>query len=323
MADSVYRRVGSGSTVASIADFREISALLQDSRRLHGQNEFVTQTLEETVVEAIDNRVEHVRLNPRTAVANGRLWGARAADWSSLQEPQMTPIYEAAFERAQLEPGQLCLDVGCGSGLAARIAFERGAQLAGLDASAPLLEIARSRLPSGDFRQGDIEELPFEHGRFDLVTGFNVFQYAGNPTQALREARRVARRDGRVLVMTWGRPEGMAAAQLVTALRPLLPPTPPRAPGPFALSDETTLRAFAADSSLDTEVVFDVDSPWRYPDLPLALRALKSSGVAARAIDHSGEAAVDDAHAQALSPFRRPYGSYEIGATFRCLLARP
>jgi hypothetical protein len=122
--------------------------------------------------------------------------------------------------------------------------------------------------------------------------------------------------------MTWGVAEGMQAAALVAALRPLLPP-PPGAPGPFALSDEATLRAFAASAGLTTIEVFDVDSPWVYPDETTAVRGLNSSGVSTRAMENSSEAAVTEAHRQALAPFRLADGSYRIGASFRCLLARP
>jgi hypothetical protein len=114
----------------------------------------------------------------------------------------------------------------------------------------------------------------------------------------------------------------MEAASLIAALRPLLPPPPPGAPGPFALSDEAALRAFASGAGLDPADVFDVDSPWQYSNLATALRGLKSHGGAARAIENSSEEAVDSAHSQALAPFRQSDGSYRIGATFRCLLAR-
>jgi hypothetical protein len=40
----------------------------------------------------------------------------------------------------------------------------------------------------------------------------------------------------------------MEAASLVAALRPLMLPPTPGAPGPFALSDESGLRRFAAES---------------------------------------------------------------------------
>lgn len=143
-------------------------------------------------------------VNGRTAIPNGRLWGARARDWAELQEPQFTSAYETVFERTTLDSGSVYCDLGCGSGLAAAIASGRGARVTGLDAAEHLLSIARARVPAGDFRQGDLEDLPFENGKFDLVTGFNSFQYAGDPVRALDEARRITRRDGRVVVMTWG-----------------------------------------------------------------------------------------------------------------------
>jgi SAM-dependent methyltransferase len=259
---------------------------------------------------------------PTTSEANARLWGARARDWADVQEIQHRPAYEAIMAKFA-KPGTSVLDVGCGAGMAAQIAAEGGAQVSGLDAAADMIAIARSRVPHGDFRVGDLEALPFADASFDLVTGFNAFQYAGNPAKALGEARRTAKRDGRVVVMTWGPPEGMPAAAIVGALRPLLPPPPPGAPGPFALSDETALRALAQDAGLSPLEVIDVDSPFQYRDLETALRGLGSSGVAMRAIGQSGEEAVNDAHARALAPFRQGDGSYRIGAVFRCLVAAP
>jgi len=207
-------------------------------------------------------------------------------------------------------------------GLSAQGAAQRGAHVSGIDLSAALLAIARRRVPGAEFQVGDIEQLPFGDSCFDLVTGFNAFQYAASPARALAEARRVTRKDGLVVVMTWGRPEAMEAAQLVAALRPVLPPSPPGAPGRFVLSDETTQRAFAVESGFNVLENFDTEAPWQYADLPTALRGLKSSGVAVRAVEHSGEAAVDAAHAKALAPFRCPDGSYRINATFRCLLTQ-
>ena len=203
------------------------------------------------------------------------------------------------------------------------IASQRAARVSGLDAAENLLTIARARVPSGDFRLGELEDLPFPEGLFDLVTGFNSFQYAANPAAALSEARRIAKPSGRVVVMTWGSPEGMEAASLVAALKPLLPPPPPGAPGPFALSDEAALRAFAASAGLRPLEVRDVSCSWVYPDLATALRGLGSSGVAVRAAENSSEESVSQAHTVALKPFCGADGSYRIGASFRWLLATP
>ena len=261
-------------------------------------------------------------LKPRTAGINGRLWGARAREWADIQEGQCRPVYEAVFGRTSVTAGSIYLDVGCGAGMAAQIAAQRGARVSGLDAAENLLAIAHARVPAGNFRVGDLEDLPFPDDAFDVVTGFNSFQYAGNPGVALAQAKRVTKPGGSVVVMTWGKPEGMEAASLVAVLRPLLPPPPAGAPGPFALSDEKALRAFAAGAGLEPVEVFDIDSPWCYPDLSTGVRGLNSAGIAVRTMEHSGEEAVAKAHAEALAPFRQAEGSYRIGATFRCLLAR-
>jgi len=257
----------------------------------------------------------------RTAIANGRLWGARAADWAALQEPQFTRAYEAVFERIGLRAGSAYCDLGCGCGLAASMASARGARVAGLDAAEQLLSFARARVPAGDFRQGELEDLPFENGSFDVVTGFNSFQYAGDPVRALGEARRIARRDGRVVMMTWGPPEGMDAASLVAALKPLLPPPPAGAPGPFALSDRDALIHFAESAGLRPLEVDDVECTWTYPDLPAAMRAFASAGVAVRAAENTSQDAVDRAHEAALKPFASQDGPVRLGAVFRWLSA--
>ena len=53
----------------------------------------------------------------------------------------------------------------------------------------------------------DIEALPFADNGFDVVTGFNSFQYAGDFEKALREARRVLKKNGRLVIGIWDKPE--------------------------------------------------------------------------------------------------------------------
>ncbi len=261
--------------------------------------------------------------NAKTSETNGRLWGARARDWAEVQEGQCAATYRAVLEHARVGPGTCHLDVGCGAGMAAQLSAARGAKVAGIDAAEALLAIARDRTPAGDFHHGDLEILPFANDTFDLVTGFNAFQYAGDAAQALREAGRVTKPSGTIVIMTWGEPAGMEAAAIVGALKPLLPAPPPGAPGPFALSDETALRAFVKAGGLTPGTMFDVSAHWIYPDEATALRGLNSSGVAYRAMETSGEIEVVSAHRAALAPFRQPDGSFRVGARFRCLVATP
>jgi len=257
-----------------------------------------------------------------TATINGKLWGARARDWATVQEAQFRPVYQAVLARLAVGPAQDYLDAGCGAGLAAQMAAGRGAAVAGVDAAEAFIAIAHERVPQGDFHVGELEALPFPDKSFDAVTGFNSFQFAANPARALAEAKRVVRRGAPIAVVTWAPAEGMEAAQILAHLKPLLPTPPPGAPGPFALSDEAVLKRFAGDAGLEPVEVFDVDCPWVYADLDTALKGLGSSGLAEKARLHSGEEAVNKAHREALAPFRRGDGSYRLGATFRCLVAR-
>jgi SAM-dependent methyltransferase len=255
------------------------------------------------------------------AETNGRLWGGRARAWAELQEPISRPLYVAALERAGVGPGTRHLDVGCGSGVAAGESARRGGDVSGIDASEALLALARERMPKGDFRRAELEALPFDDGTFEVVTGFNSFQFAVRPIAALQEARRVARRGGRVVIATWGRPEDTQASAVLAALRPLLPAPPPGAPGPFALSDEGALRQLAKDAGLTPVEVMDVACPFTYPDLPTALRGLAASGVAVKAAELAGDAAVARANEDMLAAFKRADGGYRIENKFRFLLA--
>lgn len=257
-----------------------------------------------------------------TAAVNAELWGARARNWAEVQEPTARPIYVHSLETVGVGIGTRVLDVGCGSGLALAIAAALGARVSGLDAAPELLAIAGQRVPAADIRSGEIETLPFDDYAFDVVTGFNSFQFAAQPVQALSEARRVTRPGGVVVIATWAPPALTQAARLLASLKPLLPPAPPDAPGPFALSDEQALRGFAEQAGLAPESMHDVSCPFEYPDLATAVRGLNSSGVAARAMGHSGEPAVISAHEAALREFERPDGTIHVPNTFRYLVAQ-
>jgi len=261
--------------------------------------------------------------NPTTSEVNGRLWGVRAEDWANIQEGFGRPLYESVFRNIDVKSGTRYLDVGCGSGTAAQMASTLGAEVTGLDAAADLLQIARTRMPQANFHCGDLEKPPFPDNSFDVVTGFNSFQYAGNPEVALSEARRIAKDDGWVAVAVWGDPDGMEATEVVTALKPFMPTPPPGAPGPFALSNEDALRHFLTNAGLKPTDVFDVECPFDYPNEAIAVRGLCSSGVAVKAAEFSSDQAVEEAYKRVATKFLQADGSVRIIARFRCMLARP
>jgi len=256
-----------------------------------------------------------------SAAVEGPLWGARGTDWAELQEPGARPLYEAALRKTGVGAGTALLDVGCGAGLCCALASERGARVHGLDASDALVAIARTRVPRGAFLAGEMEALPYAGRTFDVVTGFDVFRFAAHPVGALAEARRVARPGAPVVVATWGAPEHSEAAQYLAALRSLMPPAPPGALGPLALSSDGALDAFARDAGLSPCSIDEVECPLRYPDLDAALRGLLSGGPAVRAVQVSGEHRVRDAIVRTLAPYRLSSGGYRLEHSFLFMVA--
>jgi SAM-dependent methyltransferase len=257
-----------------------------------------------------------------TAAAQGELWGTRARDWAELQEPAHGELYPAVLDAAGVGEGTRHLDVGCGSGYAVKVASERGAHVTGFDASAGMIDLARERVPGVEFTVGEIEALPYDDSSFDVVTGFNSFQHAADPVHALTEARRVACDGGTIAIVTWGLPEQCEAAPYVKILGSFLPPPPPGAPGPFALSTPGALEDLAAKAGLEPVTAGDVLTTWRYPDEATAVRALLSAGPAVRAIGAAGEDEVAAAVRAWLAAFRTADGGYAIENTWRYLIAK-
>jgi SAM-dependent methyltransferase len=256
-----------------------------------------------------------------TAEIQGALWGAAPEDWAEFNEPTGEPLYEAAFDALGVDNATNLLDVGCGSGLALQLAAKRGATVTGLDAAAGLLAVARRRLPDADLRQGDIEALPYGDDTFDAVTAFNSVQYAGDPTAALREIKRVAKPGSPVAVATWGDPERCEARVLLKAIGSLLPPPPPGAGGPFALAASGALEALVESATITAERTIDVAAPFVFADLDTATRAALSSGPARAAINRVGLDRVREAAAAAQSQFVQPDGTVRLENEFRVVVA--
>ena len=251
------------------------------------------------------------------AHVQGELWSKHARDWATLQEQMHLPAFEVVLTKLQVGAGHALLDVGCGSGMAAMLAALRGAQVSGLDASPALIAIARERTPSGNFAIGEMEELPYPAQTFDAVTGFNSFQYAASPLKALQEARRVTKPGGHVAMVFWGRPEDCETDATLKAVGALLPPPPPGAPAPLALSQPGVVEALVEQAGLTLSETGEVACPFEYADAEVALKALFSSGPVVRAIGAVGEQAVSEAVLRSLAPYQQRDGSYRQRNTFR------
>lgn len=265
--------------------------------------------------------IDHTR---GSAATEGDLWGERARDWADVLEGWAgwgIPAYRHILERVTVGRGTKLLDMGCGAGRFCRIAADRGAQIAGIDATAAFVEIARQRVPGGDFRVGDIEHLPWPEDSFDVVTGFNSFIFAVDIAGALREARRVARSGGTVAITVFGRPERCESTHVFGSVGQLLPAQPDADGGAPALCDEGTLEGLASEAGLTPIEADYVEVTEEYPDLDTFLRGYLAAGPIVRAARELGEQAVRDALAEGVRPLITASGAVRIEDELRYLIA--
>ena len=251
----------------------------------------------------------------------GELWGKKPEDWALIQESTGNSGYEHVFEFLKLTSDDKILDVGCGSGFFSNLAYLKGLNIIGLDASTPLIEQAKKRNSSINFLTGEMEELPFEDNTFDIVCAYNSIQYAESVENAIRESKRVLKKNGKLVTMIWGNKEDCEAGSFLKVIGSLLPPSQPGAGGPFALSDNELLENILKECGLKVIDNTDVTSIWDYPNAETALKGLLSAGPTAKAINNSGFEKVYEESARAIEPYTKENGRVIYNNKFRVVIS--
>lgn len=133
----------------------------------------------------------------RTGTA-AEAFSATAERYAESVAPALEPAAREVVRRARLLPGERVLDVGTGTGTAAGAARAEGRRVAGLDAAAGMLEIARRQYPDIEFHEADFTAMPFEDGSFDVVLAVHAVMFADDPVEPMAEMLRVTRPGGRL-----------------------------------------------------------------------------------------------------------------------------
>ncbi len=105
---------------------------------------------------------------------------------------------EAVLSAIEPVEDRRILEIACGTGRFTAMLADRGADVVGLDISAPMLRRGRSRAHSAgvteriEFLRGDAGRLPFPDDHFDTVVAMRFFHLADDPAAFLHEMCRVA-----------------------------------------------------------------------------------------------------------------------------------
>lgn len=266
-----------------------------------------------------------------SAAAMAAMWGEQARDWAEVMEGPSgwgIPVYARILERVRVDGSTRLLDVGCGSGRFCRIARDRGARVAGLDATEAFIEIARERTPDGEFAVGEMQRLPWQDDSFDIVTGFHSFFLAADMVAALREARRVARPGGTVALSIWGRPERCDSTSLFAAMRrlvdgeaPAAQDAAPNAPSRPALHEEAVILGIARDAGLEPVETAYLPYVEEYPDVETMARGMLAAPPGRAARRATGTDAAVHALREAARPHLSGSGAVRLHEEVRYLIA--
>jgi hypothetical protein len=94
------------------------------------------------------------------------------------------------------------LDAGCGVGYGAEMIARAGAsRVVGIDLAPEAIAAASERVGEmADFQVGDVQDLPFDEGSFDLVVCFEVLEHLEDPEPAITALKDVLREGGLLIV---------------------------------------------------------------------------------------------------------------------------
>jgi SAM-dependent methyltransferase len=179
--------------------------------------------------------------------------------WAHFAPLEMVTMSSAArlVTFAGIKPGQRVLDVACGTGVVAITAARFGAMVTGLDLTPELLNRARYNAEVAelevDWREGDVEKLPFDDENFDFVVSQFGHIFAPRPNLAVSEMLRVLKPGGTVAFSTWP-PDLMVGRMFSITARYMPPPLPGVAP-PAQWGDQAMIRERLGDRVRD--IVFE------------------------------------------------------------------
>ena len=222
----------------------------------------------------------------------GPTWVERRLDLDRL----IGPLGGLLLEKADLEPGDRVLDVGCGSGhttveIARRVA--PGGSVVGLDIASVMLKAARARASQAgvdaDFLEADAQVYDFGTAGFDVLTSRFGVMFFSDPTAAFANLRSALVERGRLLFLCWQplarNPWVQIPMRAVAQAVELPTPPPPGSPGPFALSDPDHLRKILVSAGYGDVTIESVHRPMALgADADSALGFLLEIGPAARAL---------------------------------------
>ncbi len=238
-------------------------------------------------------------------------WDNHVAVYEAAFEPLTDAFARHALKMLDLNADARLIDIGAGSGGAALMAAQSGADVLAVDASQGMVERIRQRakrLPISGQIRADVMDgmaLAVPDACFDAaISIFGVILFP-QADIGMREIARVLKPGGRAAVVAWTQPERYElAARLLAAIAEIRGPQqpPPSLPAQLRFCDEAVFRGLFTQAGLSVADVVLLEERWKLPSARwIADRIAFAPGMAAMAGALGGErAAVLDAFVTAV-----------------------
>lgn len=197
--------------------------------------------------------------------------------------PSIVRLRDWAMDKVAPQPGDVCVDVGCGTGAEVRrmagLVGETG-RVVGVEPHPGLRTVAAQRASEqgvgAEFVDGDAVSLPFDDDSVDVIRCERVFQHLPDPQGAVAEMARVLRPGGRVVLIDSDWATAVARPGDADVFRRLLESTQRRTPNPFAgrhLRAQLSQAGLVTDPDLGSTAVVFADSLLADPTMLRSLMA--------------------------------------------------
>jgi ubiquinone/menaquinone biosynthesis C-methylase UbiE len=146
--------------------------------------------------------------------------------YDAVVEPFNATLRRYVVKVARPHQGMKVLEIGCGTGTNLELFADAGCEVAGVDLSPSMIDLAKKKLGHrADLRLGDASEMPFADDSFDLVLSFLTLHEMPTDVRSpvMNEMVRVAGTEGRLLLIDYspGRfefPEGWFYRAVILAI---------------------------------------------------------------------------------------------------------
>ncbi len=220
------------------------------------------------------------------------------------------------LEAVHLRPGTRLLDVATGPGALAAEAANRGARPVGIDLSPQMIELARRLYPAIDFREADVEHLPFADDMFDaIVCAFGLGHFP-RPEVAVAECVRTLSPGGRVAFSWWDDPSRQRIQGVfrdaIAEVGVSMPPDVPQGHNVYRFSNTGEFLRLLEGAGLAEVTVIEHATIYSVPDTETLWRgglgSLVLTGAAIRQQDKPTQDLIRTAFERCASIYKSPDG---------------